>query len=385
MWLLSRKDLRLRLRDRSAFLYGIVAPFVLAAILGLVFGGVGEGADVTIGIAVADTGEVGLGLQRAFDDGSGDREIGDPVRMARFADRDAAAAAVDAGEVGAAVVVPAGTSDALRGTGPVELEVLTRADEGLAATVADAVARGLAADLTTRRVLAAVGTLAGLPADDVAATVADPPELLALTDAATDDRQLDADTYLAAGMAVFFLFFTVQFGVTSLLDERREGTLARLLAAPLSARQVVASKALTSLLLGLVSMTALVVASSLFLGASWGSPGAVALLVVAAVLSSVGLVTLLASFARTAEQASTWQSIVAVVSGMLGGAFFPVGEGAVLRALSRLTPHSWFLGGLSDIAGGAGPGAVAASLLVLVAFGAATGVVGAVRLRRGMV
>ena len=35
-------------------------------------------------------------------------------------------------------------------------------------------------------------------------------------------------------MAVFFLFFTVQFGVTSLLEERNDGTLARLLAAPIS-------------------------------------------------------------------------------------------------------------------------------------------------------
>ena len=45
-------------------------------------------------------------------------------------------------------------------------------------------------------------------------------------------KELDATTFYAAGMAVFFLFFTVQLGVSSLLDERRDGTLARMLVAP---------------------------------------------------------------------------------------------------------------------------------------------------------
>ncbi len=63
-------------------------------------------------------------------------------------------------------------------------------------------------------------------------------------------------------MATFFLFFSVQFGVLGLLQERREGTLPRLLAAPLAPWQVLVSKLLVSLVIGLVSMTFLALFST---------------------------------------------------------------------------------------------------------------------------
>ena len=46
-----------------------------------------------------------------------------------------------------------------------------------------------------------------------------------LQDTSATARLLDTKTYFAAGMAVFFLMFTVQFGVSSLIEERTEGTL----------------------------------------------------------------------------------------------------------------------------------------------------------------
>jgi ABC-2 type transport system permease protein len=57
-------------------------------------------------------------------------------------------------------------------------------------------------------------------------------------------------------MAVFFLFFTVQFGVLGYLEERRDGTLARLLASPIRAIDVIAAKVVVSLIVGIVSVSA---------------------------------------------------------------------------------------------------------------------------------
>lgn len=380
-WLLTLKDLRLRVRDRSAFLYGVVAPFVLAAVLGLVFDGADGPPDLTLGIAIEDSGDVGAGVRQGLLPGL---RSGAGFDVVTVGGGSAARDAVEAGELDAAVVVPAGTSEALRGPADVRLEVVTAPDRPLAATVADAVADGLAAELTAARVLGTVGTLAGVPPTEVAAAIASGDRALAVVERPAEDRAVDPGTYLAAGMAVFFLFFTVQFGVTSLLDERRDGTLARLLSAPIGAAEVVGSKALTSFVLGLVSMAALVVATTVALGADWGSPTSVAVLVVAAVLSSVGIVTLLAAFARTPEQASTWQSIVAVVSGMLGGAFFPVADDGLLGLLSRVTPHRWFLDGLGDVAAGGGVATVVPAVGALAGFAVVTGGVGLVRLRRGL-
>ena len=174
-----------------------------------------------------------------------------------------------------------------------------------------------------------------------------------LTDISASTKQLDTTTYFAAGMAVFFLFFTVQFGVSGLLEEEREGTLARLMAAPIPRISVISGKGLLSFLLGIISMGVLIVSTALLMGASWGAPLGVVLLVVAGVLSAVGIMGMVAAVAKTPEGAGNLGSIIAVVLGMLGGAFFPIGTtGGILASLTYLTPHAWFLRGLSELADG---------------------------------
>ena len=97
-------------------------------------------------------------------------------------------------------------------------------------------------------------------------------------------------------------------------------------------------------------MAVLSVASTLILGADWGPAGGVALLVVALVSAAIGLMALVGSFAKTAEQAGNFQSIVAVVLGLLGGVFFPVpGDGGVLRLATMVSPHGWFMRGLNEL------------------------------------
>ena len=59
--LVAGKDLRQRLRDRSALVIAFVAPFVLASIIGLAFGG--DGAfKATYAVADADKGPVAAGF-----------------------------------------------------------------------------------------------------------------------------------------------------------------------------------------------------------------------------------------------------------------------------------------------------------------------------------
>jgi ABC-2 type transport system permease protein len=154
-------------------------------------------------------------------------------------------------------------------------------------------------------------------------------------------------------MVVFFLFFTVQFGITSLLDERHDGTLARLLAAPLRPSSILVGKLLTSIAVGLVSTALLVVGTTLLVGARWGDPLGVALLVAVCVPAATGTVAVVSVLARTAAQASGWQAVVAVTLGSLGGTFFPVAQvGGALAVAANFSPHQWFLRGLADLSAG---------------------------------
>jgi ABC-2 type transport system permease protein len=198
---------------------------------------------------------------------------------------------------------------------------------------------------------------------------------ITLQDTSAAAHVLDTKTYFAAGMAVFFLLFTVQFGVSSLIEERSEGTLSRLLAAPVRRTSILLGKLITSVALGIVSLTVLVVATSLLLGASWGSPVGVAMLILAGVLAATGITSVVASLAKTSEQAGSWQAVVAVSLGLLGGAFFPIQQsGSVMATVSLVTPHAWFMRGLGSLAGGGEAydvlPAVGALLLIAVVTGA---------------
>jgi ABC-2 type transport system permease protein len=195
-------------------------------------------------------------------------------------------------------------------------------------------------------------------------------------------RELNQKSFFAAGMAAFFLFFTVQFGVTSLPEERNDGTLARLLAAPVSRASILGGKLLTSFLLGVISMAVLVAATTLLFGATWGNPAGVTVLVVTAIMAATGIMALIATLAKNAEQAANWQSVVAVILGLIGGTFFPVSLApGVLSTLAFVAPQAWFLRGLGDLRGG-GVSVVWVPALAMLGFAAVTGGLALFRLRR---
>ena len=204
------------------------------------------------------------------------------------------------------------------------------------------------------------------------------PDPISLTDAEAELRRASPETYFPASMAVFFLFFTAQFGPLSLLGERRQGTLPRLVAAPIPPWSIVAGKAIGSFVLGVVSLTVIVVASTFLVGAVWGNPVGVAALIVAVVLSAMGITALITTLAGTEEQAGGWNAIVAVTLGILGGAFFSLAQAPeLLSRLSFLTPHAWFLRGLDELAAPSATLAdLAPSLAALLTIAVLTGVIG---------
>ena len=129
-------------------------------------------------------------------------------------------------------------------------------------------------------------------------------------------------------------------------------------------------------------MGVLVVATTLLFGASWGNPLGVAVLVIAAVLAAMGIMAVIATVAKTPEQAGNWQSVVAVILGLLGGTFFPVSHApGVLRTLTLLTPQAWFLRGLGDLRAGS-LGVVWIPVLAMLAFAVVAGGVAMTRLPR---
>ena len=388
LWTIAAKDLKLRLRDRSALVVGIIAPLGLAAIFSSIFNPI-EDFDFSATYAVVD--EDGGPVAEQFVAILGQFGAGTGSEITRLETRQDAVDLVDvepfSDEEGAdaAFVIPAGFSDAVQSERPAQLEVIT-GQGGVGSGVAVSFAEQFASELTYARI--AVSSYEGLGGTgdrfSTGLRALAVPSPVVLDDLETSSKVLSSKTFYSAGLAIFFLFFTVQIGVNSLLDERHDGTLSRLLAAPMRQSTIIAGKAVMAFVLGLVSMVVLVIATTLLFGAEWGKPLGVGLLVVAAIFSALGILAIVAGLARTPEQAGNYSSMVAVVLGFLGGTFFPVGQaGGLLSQLRFITPHAWFMQGLGDLAGG-NVADVVPAVGALLLFGVITGVIGLAAMRRGL-
>jgi ABC-2 type transport system permease protein len=359
-WTIATKDLRRRLRDRTALLVAFVLPLGLAWIFSLTLGDV-ETRGLEATYAVVDEDPQGE-LAHALTDALGGLDF---VTLREVTSSAEAERLAEDGDLDAAIVVPQGFDAGVRSGAGGTLRVIGAPDSSLSSLILVSIARSFAADLDAIGLSVAVAGAEPDPALVERARAVDPPARL---DAVrTDDRSVSASTFFAIGMAVFFLFFTVEFGVRSLLEEREEGTLARLLVAPIRPTSVVAGKAAASLAVGLVSTTLLVFATTWLLDATWGDPLGVALLVGAGVLSAVGVTALVSTFARTTAQAGAMVSIVAVVGGLLGGTFFPISQAGWLSSVRFLSPQGWLMEGFQEAASGGTLGDLAGPLVGVVA------------------
>ena len=381
--LIAVKDLRQRLRDRSVLLFAVAAPLGLALIFSQLLAGTTE-FHARYVVADLDRGE----LARTFrEDVLGSLVQAGVVDLVQVSDAVAAEAAVTGDDAEAAFVIPAGFTAAIQAGQPTSIHVIGAASSRLSAEIARSLADqfgdGVAAvELSIATVQQLRGTpLTPVEVATIAAAASGSP--VRLVDSQASLRQLTWPTYFSASMAVMFLFFAAQIGLVSLFEERRQGTLARILAGPVSPSAIVAGKALGGLITSLVAMAILVVATTQLIGADWGPPAGVALLVAGAVLAAIGVSALVTSFMKTADGASAASSAVAITLAILGGSFTPVSQAPELMStLALFTPHGWFLRGLGEMQGGGGIAAALPAVGILLAIGVAAGTVGLIRARR---
>jgi len=376
---IAAKDLRQKIRDRSAIIIAVIAPLALAFLFSSALPSSQDSFSASFEVVDLDHGPVA----QALVDGPLGNLSQYGITVGRQASEEEARAKLDGGSASVAIVIPAGFSDAIQAARPAEISIIGRADSPLSVQVAQSILAAFVSSVEGVQVAVAtvVAQNPGQPDPQIIsevtqAALAAPAPIKTVRDT-TSDRLADTATYYGAAMAVLFLFLAAQFGVVSIHAERRAGTLARMLAAPISARGILLGKVLVSLVLGCVSMAIVAVGSTLLTGARWGDPVAVAALILATVLAASGISLLIVGFTRTEEQAGGLSAIVALVLAVLGGSLFPLSQAPEgLAQLSLLTPHAWFIRGINDLSSGEGIAIVVPSLAVLAAIGVVTGAVG---------
>ncbi|MBC6445845.1 ABC transporter permease [Actinokineospora xionganensis] len=376
---IAGKDLRQRLRDKSAIVLGLLAPLAIAALMSFAFGSA-QTFHLDTAIVDEDHGE----LAAAFTSMLSSDDLSDLVTLVPATSRADAESKLDNGEVAAVFVIPAGFTAAAHGGGAVPVTVLGTVDQPVATQVGTAIANAFVARFNAVRLSVGVAVAGRTPPSD--ALVADAaraalPEQVVARSAGT--RPLDAISYYGPGMGIFFTMFATGFTARGYFAERANGTLDRITAAPVGPGTVLAGKSLATFGYALASLTTMAVVTTLVFDAYWGPPAAAGALIIAISLALVGLTALVIAISRTERQADGLAGIATFALVLLGGNFVSLSMApAALRTLALFTPNGWAMRGFTDLSTGAEASAIVLPLAAMLGFTAATTAIAMFLIRR---
>jgi ABC-2 type transport system permease protein len=151
---------------------------------------------------------------------------------------------------------------------------------------------------------------------------------------------------LVPSYLVMFAFFLVLTVGWLFVAERRQGTLKRLVVAPLTKGEILIGKMLPCLFLSLFQGFFLLAAGHLIFGMTLGTaPWMLVPVVIATSFAAIGLAMLISSLARTETQVAIYGTLLVLVLAGLSGSL--MGDRAFMpehmQTLSRATPHAWAL------------------------------------------
>jgi ABC-2 type transport system permease protein len=372
-------ELRRFLRDRSNIFFSLVLPLLLVLMIGLQFGEdatarralvVGaestlrtdlvsglEAADVVVSLSDRDTALEQLARGRA--------DIG------LFVD-DEATAAYGVGDVEIrAVLGPQATSPLVQQQVNGVLDLLRSEQAQLTA-------------LTTRGVERAEAEV--LLADASAQLAAPTLAVRSVDERAQRFSGLGQFEFGASGQLLLFTFLSSLTGAATLIQARRLGVVARTLAAPVSALQLVTGQVLGRFAIAFCQGGYIMGASALLFGVDWGNLPVSMLVLLLFALVSAGAAMVVGSVLDNEGAAAGVGIGLGLVLAALGGSmtpleFFP----DTIRTIANLTPHAWAYEAFADIQRrGAGLGEVLPQLGVLAAMAALLVLLGAWLLRRSI-
>ncbi|MBL8156532.1 MAG: ABC transporter permease [Anaerolineae bacterium] len=391
IWTIAWKDIYATYSDRNLVLVMLAAPLAVATIIALAFGGLAGGgspiSNIPVAIVNLDQGSGGFNYGDIFvnafippADGSGapastctlvqndgtpapssGNTLEDLTEAVRLDDAAAAKAAVDAGTYTAAIIIPADFTARLTygANKPMEatsVEVYGNGGQTLGAGIIRSIAEGFVNQIVTGNVAVAatIEAMVQRAQTDLAfgaqflaanATGSFQPDFSCAFEPALNAVRVQQDVLRREGssmsasasllvvfgsaQAMFFTLFTGQGGILDIFQERRQGTLQRLIVSPTPRLAILLGKlagtfvtCVTQLIFLFIALT--LVASVLNGGflMIWGNNLLlVGLIILGAALAATGLGTFIAGLAKTPEQAGVYGSVISIGLSVLGGAF----------------------------------------------------------------
>lgn len=389
-------------RGRRVYIFSFAMPLLFTFVLGQATSGGGESpTSWPLDVVNDDAGALGANLLI--------RLGADSTLDVHLVDRETALAEVKEGQVAAALLIPTDFSAVLLDGQSIGLDFHANADAAFQAQIVEQAVLAATAQLSgslsaaelSVRIADRMGLFTSDSAESSPATYFDDAfavaearwaagapvivELKKVTRLRTEEVTIpDGVGQTSPGMTVMFaLFLATAAGVTLIL-EREQGTLRRLIVMPMHKATILIGKLLGIYIAVIIQMAILILAGAFLFGVSWGqSPAALVLMVLSFALTSASLGMLLAAVARTYAQADALRIILVMSLASLGGAWWSIEiVPEWMQVLGHALPTAWAMDGFHDIiTRGLGVEAVLPEVGVLMGFAALFLVIGVWRFR----
>ena len=404
---------------RSFFLIGmtLAAPLLITVLIYFAFGSMTSGdvsmTAIKVGVVNADLLptdaplEVPLGeiIRSVFFDDS----VKSSITASDYEDEAAARAAVDAQEIGVAIIIPVTfTTDYLAGKKDTTITILQDPTLTIGPTmvrnIVTASLDGFVGGDIALKVINARMTANGKTLDpgsflsvrerytnwyaDFQRALFHSPEKAALVVTSPEVSGESQDSFQAmiglvmSGQLIFFSFFTGAYAMMSILQESEEGTLARMFTTPTDRTTILAGKFLAVLFTVIIQGVVLLIAGHYLFKINWGEAGSFTLSLLGQMFASVGLAVLLVSFIKTSKQAGPIFGGALTGLGMISGLFTTNIPIAAFDTMGNFTPQGWVLKAWKLSLAGQPASELIVPFLVLVAMGVVMFAIGAVMFRK---
>ncbi len=165
-----------------------------------------------------------------------------------------------------------------------------------------------------------------------------------------DDKNL-ALIQAVAGTAIMMLLFSIAGLATGILEEKEKGTLKRLLQSPIHPNTILWSKMLFAFFISIVQLSVMFVFAWAVFGLDITRHLVALILMILAsgfAVSSIGI--LLASVAKTRQQAQSLGTLVILVMSAIGGSMIPLFVmPAIMKKIAVISINYWGIQGFYDI------------------------------------
>ncbi len=367
-FLIAFKEIKDFFRDTGDLAFALLLPVLIFALMYGVFGANLQFNGTAYIVNEDDGGKYSTELIQELDNNEGLT-----IKMLSASD---AEAKLSRSAIQMAVFIPAGFSDTLAAGEPVQITFQQRGNGNIDGQIIASIIRGIAENISSEiQVLNRVKTdLSGknISESQIELVVQDyitkekTTPAVSITEATVGSSPDPVNQYLP-GIITMFVLFSVSLTAQSMVDERRKGTLERLIASRLKISELFFGKFIAYVARGFIQTLILLILSysvfRMFTPLTFLEAMLVALLFSAA-CSVCGLI--LGAICKTTNQAVWIGVFFTMAMVMLSGTFFPISEGSTLYTLSRFSINTYANDAFRIVIGQGGAlGDIGTELLVL--------------------